>query len=168
MRISMIVAVSRNGVIGRDGDLPWRLSSDLRRFKRLTMGSCLVMGRRTYESIGRVLPGRTSIVLTRGELPPAEGLIVVHSLDEALACCTGEEAFVIGGGGIYRQALPRVDRLYLTTVHADIEGDTRFPPLDESQWRVVESEFCPAGERDQYDTTFRVLDRIAPPADREG
>jgi dihydrofolate reductase len=161
MRISIIAAVSRNGVIGRDGDLPWRLSSDLRRFKRLTMGGCLIMGRRTFESIGRVLPGRTSIVLSRRELPEMEGRIVVHSLDEALARCTGEEAFVIGGGDVYRQALPRADRLYLTAVHADIEGDVRFPQVDESQWNVVEEAFHPAGENDQYASTFRVLDRTA-------
>ncbi|MEQ8787046.1 MAG: dihydrofolate reductase [Pirellulaceae bacterium] len=165
MRISIIVAVSQNGVIGRDGDLPWRLSSDLRRFKQLTMGGCLVMGRRTFDSIGRVLPGRTSVVLTRGELPEMEGRLVVHSLDEALASCTGEEAFIIGGGDVYRQALPRADRLYLTTVHADIEGDVRFPEVDQSQWRLVEETFCAAGEKDQHDSTFRVLDRIRTSSD---
>jgi dihydrofolate reductase len=156
----MIVAMARNRVIGRDGDLPWRLSDDLRRFKRLTMGHHLIMGRRTFESIGRPLPGRTSIVITKQEHYIAEGATVAHSLPAALkAARFDEEAFVIGGAQIYSLAIPHVDRVYLTLIEADAEGDTRFPEVDWAQWSVTSSEEFPASENNEYPHQFRVLDR---------
>jgi dihydrofolate reductase len=134
-RISLVVAMARNGVIGRDGQLPWRMPEDLKRFRALTMGHHIVMGRRTFESVGRLLPGRTSVIVTRNLGFRVPGAIVAHTLQEALAACAGdEEIFVIGGAEIYRAALPLADRLYLTRVEADIEGDTVFPAWDESEW----------------------------------
>jgi dihydrofolate reductase len=164
MRLSMIVAMSRSGVIGRGGVLPWRLSADLKRFKRLTMGHHLIMGRKTYESLGRPLPGRTSVVITRQERyrPPlrAPGVLVVPNLDEALARAAGDdEPFVIGGGEIFSLALPRADRLYVTWVEGAIAGDTCFPTWEASRWRLVALEPHAADARNEYDTTFCIYDR---------
>jgi len=142
MRISIIVAMSRNRVIGNAGQIPWRLSNDLKRFKRLTMGSPILMGRKTHESIGRPLPGRLNIVLTRQRID-LPGVRVEHDLDEALTRLrdAGEhETFIIGGGEIYQLALPLTDRIYLTRIHRDIAGDALFPTIDESQWEEIESE----------------------------
>jgi dihydrofolate reductase len=161
MRISLIVAMSENRVIGREGVLPWRLSADLRRFKRLTMGHTIVMGRKTFESIGRLLPGRTSIVVTRQANYDGRGALVARDLDEAIGLVAdGDEAFIIGGAEIYRQALPRVERIYLTLVHANVEGDTFFPELQQDQWHLVETERHAADEKNEYDYNFQVLDRI--------
>jgi dihydrofolate reductase len=139
MSLSFILAIAENGVIGQDGRLPWRLSADLKRFKQRTMGHCLIMGRRTFDSLGKPLPGRTSIVLTRHpERPLPAGVHVARSVDEALAIAAGDsEPFVIGGAEIYRLFLPLAQRLYLTRVVAAVDGDTRFelPPLD--NWRLV-------------------------------
>jgi dihydrofolate reductase len=165
MRLSLIVAVAKNGVIGRQGGLPWRLSSDLRRFKQLTMGHHLIMGRKTFESIGRALPGRTTIVLTRdgGSIP--DGVTAAHSIDDALRACAGDdEAFIVGGAEIYRQTLPIADRIYLTEVEAEVDGDAWFPEFDRSAWQVVREQRLPAGQRDDYETTFRIFDRM-PSAD---
>jgi len=160
MTVSLIVAMSENRVIGRAGGLPWRLSDDLRRFKRLTTGHTIIMGRKTFESIGRPLPNRTSIVITRQADWTTEDVIVAHSLDEALERAShDDEVFVIGGGEIFGQALPRADRLYLTIVHADIEGDVYFPAIDESNWRCVHEERHEADERNEYAYTFRDLVR---------
>ncbi len=161
MRVSLIVAMAENGVIGRRGDLPWRLSADLRRFKRLTMGHHIVMGRRTFESIGRLLPGRTSIVISRqADYDPGAALLA-GTLDEALDMAAGdEEVFVIGGAEIYRLVLPRVRRMYVTAVHADLEGDTTFPVYDPRDWRLIEDERHAADEKNQFDYSFRVYDRI--------
>ncbi len=128
MKIAIVVAMAANRVIGRDNQLPWHLPADLKHFKQLTLGKPVVMGRKTYASIGRPLPERTNIVVTRDRDYEAPGCVVVHSLDEALAAA-GEaaEVMVIGGAGIYRQVLPRTDTLYLTEVHAEFEGDTLFP-----------------------------------------
>lgn len=142
MRISLIAALAANRVIGRDNQLPWRLPEDLRRFKRLTMGHPMIMGRRTFDSIGRKpLPGRSIVVITRrpGFVAPP-GVAVAHSVDEALALCQGDEVFVAGGEEIFRQTIDRADRLYLTWIHADFPGDTRFPDFDEREWRIVERE----------------------------
>jgi dihydrofolate reductase len=170
MRLSLVVAASENDVIGRQGELPWRLSADLRRFKRLTMGHCLIMGRKTYESIGRALPGRVSIVLSRrgaGRGQRAAGsverLLHASSLDEALALAPTtdmrqDEAFVIGGAEIYRLALPQADRVYFTRVHAQVEGDAFFGPLDPACWRRVEATRHPADEKTEFDCTFEVWD----------
>jgi dihydrofolate reductase len=161
MRVSIVAAISENGVIGRDGGLPWRISSDLRRFKQLTMGHHLVMGRKTFQSIGRTLPGRTTLVLTRNGEFQAPGVIVACDLDEALDYCRGDgEVFIVGGAEVYRQALPRAQRLYLTEVHARVDGDAFFPQLDRSQWRLAEEQRQPSGEKDEYASDFRVFDRI--------
>lgn len=176
MRLSLIVAASENNVIGRHGDLPWRLSADLRRFKRLTMGHCLIMGRKTYESIGRPLPGRVTIALTRGAASSEAGgwglgarkdLLVASSLDEAVSLVSStdmshDEAFVTGGGEVYRLALPRTDRLHLTRVHATVEGDATFPEVDWSDWRIIKSEPHAADEKNEHDYTFEVWERVAP------
>jgi len=138
MRLHVIVAAAQNGIIGRDGAMPWRIPEDLKRFKALTMGAPIVMGRKTWDAIGRPLPGRESIVITRQTGFRAEGAVVVHSLDEALAHTRGRdvpEAFVIGGGDVYRQALPLADVVHLTQVHGAFEGDASFPPLEASEWR---------------------------------
>jgi len=160
MRVSLIVAMQRNGVIGRDGDLPWHLPADLKRFKRLTMGHHIIMGRKTFESIGRLLPGRTSVVVTRQSDFAAAGAVVTHSLNDAIAASSDdEESFIIGGAEIYQQALALVDRIYLTEVDADVAGDARFPNFDRSQWAVVERTEHPADERNDHPHTFTVLQK---------
>lgn len=159
MRVSLIAAMAANRVIGRDNQLPWRLPADLRRFKSLTMGHALVMGRKTYDSIGRPLPGRTFIVITRREGWAPEGVRIAHSLEEALREAPGDEVFVAGGEQIFRQALPLADRLYLTRIHAEIPGDTWFPEIDPSEWRVVEEEHHEASGDNPYPYTFQTLDR---------
>lgn len=169
MRTSLIVAMQRNGVIGRDGDLPWHLSADLKRFKQLTMGHHIIMGRKTFESIGRLLPGRTSVVVTRQPDFQAAGAIVTHDVNDAIAAASDdEEAFIIGGAEIYHQALPLVDRIYLTEVEADVAGDARFPEFDRSQWTVVERTEYPADERNDHPHTFTVLDRLTSSRRRSG
>jgi dihydrofolate reductase len=160
MILSCIAAVSDNGVIGRGDALPWRLSADLKRFKRLTTGHALIMGRKTFESIGRPLPNRTSIVLTRDRAYQRPGAVVVHSLDEALERCRGEkEVFAIGGAALFREALPRAQRLYLTRVHAEVAGDVRFPAESLAGWERLESTELPADENNQYATTYEVYAR---------
>ncbi len=165
MKLSLIVAVASGGVIGRAGALPWHLPNDLARFKRLTMGHHLIVGRRTWEAIGRALPGRRMVVVTHEPAPLAlpEGVRAVGSLDEAFATAEtagDDEAFVAGGAEIYRESLPRADRIYLTRVHAEVTGDTFFPPLDLADWREVEREEVSADEKNAYATTFSVLDRV--------
>jgi dihydrofolate reductase len=168
MVVSLIAAVAENGVIGRGGDLPWRLSADLQRFKRLTMGRPLIMGRRTWESLRKPLPGRTSIVVTRQTrfATPFPEVRVVHDLDAALRAAAaapgGEtEAFVIGGGEIYSVALPHARRLYLTRVLAAVEGDARFPELIERQWRLLTTENHAADARNEFAHTFEIYERVA-------
>jgi dihydrofolate reductase len=139
MRLSLIVAMSRNRVIGRDNALPWHLPGDLPRFKAITMGRPIIMGRRSHESIGRVLPGRTNIIITRQRGYRVDGAVIRHSLHDALAHCDdADEAFIIGGAEIYRLALPRVDRMYMTLIHQDVEGDVLFPDYDASLFVEVE------------------------------
>lgn len=137
MRVVIIAAVGRNGVIGADNRLPWRIPEDLARFKELTMGHAIVMGRSTFESIGRPLPGRTNIVLTRRDDWSHEGVRVAGSLDEALEMAEGEDqdVFIAGGAEVYRAALPIADRLEITEVDAEPDGDTIFPPVDWSRWK---------------------------------
>jgi dihydrofolate reductase len=161
--ISLIVAVAKNGVIGDKNRLPWRLSADLRYFKSLTMGKPIIMGRNTWESLPGILPGRRHIVITRDQDYRAEGCELVHSLDEALEVA-GEvpEVMIVGGGVLYRQTLPRADRLYLTRVEADVPGDTFFPDIDRHQWQEVSREAHVADERNQFDYTFIVLNRLIP------
>ena len=139
MIISIIVAMDRNGVIGLEGDLPWHLSSDLKHFRAITMGKPLIMGRKTHESIGRPLPGRKNIVLTRSKDFLAEGCVVVNSQEQALELVADvEEVMFMGGAGIYDEALSHANRLYLTEVHADVNGDVYFPEFDKIDWLDVE------------------------------
>lgn len=165
MTVALVVALDRNGVIGRKGGLPWRLSSDLKRFKALTMGKAIVMGRKTWESIGKPLPGRLNIVVTRSAEYRAQGAETAPTLDAALKLAAGraempEEICVIGGGEIYREAMPIADRLYVAHVDADVEGDTYFPDIDEAVWRETAVESAPAGERDDYPVRHAVYERI--------
>jgi dihydrofolate reductase len=146
-RLALIVAVADNGVIGRNNALPWRLPEDMRYFKRVTMGKPIVMGRKTFESIGKPLPGRTNIVITRNPAFQAEGVTVVSSLAAALELATriaqrdgAQETVVIGGAEIYRAALPQANRLYLTEVHTVVEGDAVLPAIDWTQWRETSRE----------------------------
>ncbi len=164
--ISIIVAVAENGVIGSDGDMPWKLSSDLKRFKAITIGNPIIMGRKTFESIGRPLPGRHNIVISRNTDYSAEGICSVESVDQALQVAQlweqgngASEICVIGGGEIYRLFLNRADRIYYTKVKAEPSGDTRFPDIDEAIWEVISREFVPDGPRDSCETEFIVYER---------
>ena len=160
MRISLVVAASRNDVIGREGELPWRLPDDLRHFKRLTTGKAVIMGRRTFESIGRPLPERRNIVMTRDEEFAAEGCEMASSLTEAMDLVKGaDEVMIIGGGQVYRDFLPLADRIYLTRVQAEVDGDTKFPEIDENLWRLVSSEHHEADDKHGYAFDFLVFDR---------
>jgi dihydrofolate reductase len=144
MRLSAIVAMATNRCIGRNNTLPWRLPADLKRFKQLTLGHTLIMGRKTYESIGRPLPGRTTLVVTRQRDYAPEGVQVAHSLEEALELARGDEVFIAGGADLYRQTLERVRRLYLTRIDREYAGDTFFPELDLPTWRLLAEEHHPA------------------------
>ena len=168
MLLSLIAAVADNGVIGYEGVLPWHLSADLQRFKRLTMGHTIVMGRKTWDSIGRPLPGRTSVVISRQPDFQAgyDEVLVAVNLDEALRQArntegSGAEAFIIGGARIYEMSFPRVERFYLTQVHAEVEGDVWFPEIDWSDWKLVEESSHPADDRNDYPMTFQVFERTA-------
>lgn len=168
MHLAIIVAASENGVIGRNNALPWHLPGDLQYFKRVTMGKPILMGRKTFESIGRPLPGRTNVVITRNPDFSAEGIRVVESLAAALrlaediALVDGvEELVVIGGAEIYREALPLAQRLYLTEVHASIEGDAWLPEIDWADWREVQRERHAAEGNNPYDYSFVVYERRA-------
>lgn len=159
--ISIIVAASSNNVIGVQGELPWRLSADLQRFKALTMSKPVVMGRLTHESIGRALPGRQNIVITRQQGYAADGCDVVQSTDAAVtAAADAAEIMIIGGGDIYRQFLPRAHRIYLTRVDVELEGDAHFPSLDEADWQELASEEHAADESNEYSYSFKVLERV--------
>jgi dihydrofolate reductase len=160
MRISLLLAMAENRVIGKDGGLPWHLQADLKRFQRLTVGHVIVMGRKTFESIGRPLPRRRSVVITRDPGWAHDGVTVAHGLDEALRQAVDEdEVFVIGGAGIFALAWPRADRLYLTRVHAEVDGDVRLPDLDLGGWRLTSAERHPADERHAWAFTFEQWDR---------
>ena len=159
--ISIIVAAAENGAIGGDNRLPWHLPDDLKRFKALSLGKPIVMGRRTFDSIGRPLPGRTNIVVSRQAGLAIEGVVVAPSLDAALAAAGSvPEIVVIGGAQIFEQALPRTDTIHLTRVHAHIPGDVFFPKLDPASWREAAVEHHAADERHQYAFSFVTLQRI--------
>ena len=158
--IAIVVAMAENRVIGRDGDLPWRLPADMTRFRSLTMGKPIVMGRRTHESIGRALDGRQNIVVSRRPGYRSPGCTVASSLEAAVeAASSAAEAAVIGGAGIYEHALPFATRIHLTLVHASIEGDVRFPEIDPSEWREVSRIERAADARNRYDLSFIELAR---------
>ncbi|MBE1206897.1 dihydrofolate reductase [Aminobacter carboxidus] len=168
MDLAIYVAIAENGVIGRDNGLPWKLSTDMQRFKADTMGKPIIMGRKTWESFPRrPLPGRLNIVVTRDENFRAEGAEVVHSLDDAITLATAKgrcmpgvgEICVIGGGEIYRQALPLADRLHVTHVMTSPDGDTRFPAIDPDIWAVARAEDFPAGEKDSHATRYAVYEK---------
>lgn len=157
---SIIVAVADNGAIGKDNRLMWRLSADLKRFKSITTGHTVVMGRNTYLSIGRPLPNRRNVVLSRTmKVDAAPGCEVIRSVDE-LETAGDEEVFVIGGAQVYREFFPKVDRLYVTHVHTEKEGDVHFPTIDLRQWRVSSSEHTVADEKNEYETDFVVYERL--------
>ena len=161
-RIVLIAAIAHNGVIGRDNGLIWRLRSDLRRFKALTMGKPLLMGRRTYDSIGRALPGRRTLVLTRDRSFAAPGVIVAHDWAEVLAAAGDADALMVAGGAqIYALALPHTDRIHLTEVETSPEGDTVFPPFDRGAFREVHREAHPASEYDEHAFSFVDLERVS-------
>ena len=160
MTISLVVAASTNNVIGSDGGLPWHLPDDLRHFKRLTTGKPVVMGRRTHESIGRPLPDRHNIVMTRDPDYAATGCDVVSSVSEVLDLVgAADEVMIIGGGQVYRDFLLHADRIYLTRVQADVAGDTYFPDIDEKTWCPVSSEHHPADEKHRYAFDVMVFER---------
>ncbi|MEM6497888.1 MAG: dihydrofolate reductase [Pseudomonadota bacterium] len=165
-KVCFVVAVAENGVIGRSGDLPWRLSSDLKRFRKTTMGKPVIMGRKTFESIGKPLDGRANIVISRSAPASDDGVIWVQTIEQALdearkaaSEVSADEVMVIGGAEIYRALMPQVDRIYLTRVHASPDGDTVFPKLKDQEWREMDSEPLPRGERDDYAATLITLER---------
>lgn len=169
-RLSLIAAVADNGIIGKAGTIPWRLSTDLRRFKALTLGKPVIMGRKTAESLGTPLVERTNIVVTSmADNPPVDpGFLCVtsveeaiHVADEAMEMLGGDEIMIIGGGQIYAATIDRADRLYITHVKATVDGDTVFPPIDPSRWRAADREAIPAGSRDSYATEFVIYERRA-------
>jgi dihydrofolate reductase len=160
MRRTLVVAVARNGVIGRNNHLPWRLPDEIAYFKRVTMGHPVVMGRRTWESIGKPLPGRENIVVTSQRDYRAPGATVVHSLDEAWKAAEGaDEVCVIGGNALFAETLPIADRIHYTEVEAEVEGDTYFPPFDRGEWTEREVERHAADARHAYPYRILVLDR---------
>lgn len=165
MRIALVVAAARNGVIGRGGGLAWKISDDLKRFREVTLGKPVVMGRKTYDSIGRPLPQRVNIVVTR-RAEPIAGVLVAASVEDALrlgsaaaAQLDKDEICVIGGAEIYAATLPLASRIYLTEVEADIEGDTHFPPIDPAQWSRREAGRAERSSRNEHSAAFFVLDR---------
>ena len=161
MRVNIVVAMDRRGVIGREGGLPWRLSADLRRFREITMGHPLIMGRKTHESIGRPLPGRLNIVLSRDPAFRAPGCVLVPELAAALAMCAEvEEVMVVGGAQIYAAALAACTRLYLTEVDAEVTGDVFFPAIHREDWTEISRQSVPADEKNEFESRFVVLDRV--------
>ncbi|MEA2093665.1 MAG: dihydrofolate reductase [Pseudomonadota bacterium] len=163
MKISIVVAMAANCVIGRDNQLPWHFPADLRHFKKITIGKPVIMGRKTHESIGRALPERTNIVMTRNADYVAPGCVVVHSLEEAFRVAAhNEEVMVIGGAEFYRQVLPEADTLYLTKIHHEFEGDTFFPELNSTEWREVERIDCEPDEKNPHHYSFIQLERVTP------
>ena len=162
MKISLILAMGRNRAIGRDNQLPWHLPADLAHFKTTTLGKPILMGRKTWESIGKALPGRLNIVLTGQAGYQADGATVVHSIDDAISICgSADELMVIGGAGVYEAFLPRAQKIYLTLIDEDFEGDTFFPELDEQEWHEEAREDHPAGDKNPHDYSFRVLRKTA-------
>lgn len=159
MRISLIVAMGENQVIGADNRMPWHLPADLKRFRQITMGKPMLMGRKTYESIGRPLPGRKNIILTSNPDYHAPGCVVVHSLEQAFQAADAEELMVIGGSALYRECLPIAERLYLTQIHREFVGDTFFPDFERAAWREVAREEVEADPDSGLSYSFLVLER---------
>lgn len=161
MILSIIVAMDRQGTIGRDNGLPWRLSADLKHVKAITMGKPIIMGRKTHESIGKPLPGRENIIISRNTDYRSEGCTVFAGIDEALDYCREYvEVIIMGGAELYRQTLNRVSYIYLTEVHAEVEGDAFFPRYNPEQWREIRREDCYADEKNEFDYSFVVLEKV--------
>jgi dihydrofolate reductase len=163
MRKSIVAAIAKNGVIGKEGKLPWHLPADLKKFKELTMGHHMLMGRPTFEAIGRALPGRTSIVLTRDRSwSGGEGVIPVNTLEQGFEAAKGDdELFIVGGAEVYRQTIEMVDRLYLTMIDQEFEGDTYFPGINYSGWDLVTRQKFDRDENNSWDWSFVIYDRPA-------
>jgi len=166
--LSMIVATADNNIIGKDNDMPWHLPADLAYFKKVTLGKPIIMGRKTFESIGRPLPGRRNIVISRDESYQAEGIDSVTSVEQALSLVDGsdgnegaEEIMVIGGGAIYAHCLPKADRLYITHINAAIDGDTQFPNYDDGSWKKTASDVRDSDEKNVHQLDFCVYEKIA-------
>lgn len=170
MDTSIIVAVAENGTIGRDNAMPWKLSTDLKRFKAITLSKPVIMGRKTWVSIGRPLPGRTNIIITREKGFKVEGAVVAHTLSQALQLAQEDaqvkgidEIFIIGGGEIFKNAMPLVTKMYVTEILNPIDGDTFFPPFDAHSWQTLSTEMVPAGEKDSHATRFVIYKRVGMP-----
>ncbi len=165
MKISIIVAAAENGVIGKDNQLLWKLSSDLKRFKHITTGHYILLGRKTFESIGKPLPNRTSLIISRNFKCDFENCFVFATINDAIvysAQNNQDEIFVIGGGEIYKQIMPLTNTIHLTIVHTEIDGDTYFE-YDDSNWKVLHTEFIPKDEKNEFDSTYVVLERTPNP-----
>lgn len=167
MKLTLVVAVAQNGVIGADGDLAWRISDDLKWFKEITLGKPIVMGRKTFQSIGKALPGRDNIVVTRDMRFDADDVYIARSIDAAIKLASecadrtgADEICVIGGGEIYAQTIAQADRIYLTRVAATVEGDTRFPAIDSGCWRETLAGAAEKGPKNDHDCEFFILDRL--------
>lgn len=166
MIVSLIVAASQNNVIGKKGQLPWHMPTDMKYFKDVTMGHCVIMGRKNYDSIPdrfRPLSGRTNIIVTRQKKISAPDCVVVNSIKEALETAKEKnetEAFIIGGGEIFRHSMPVADKIYLTRIHANIDGDVHFPSINMNEWKEESVQFHKADERNKFDYSFIVLSRI--------
>ena len=160
MKLAIIVATDQQGLIGKENDLPWRLSADLQYFRRVTMGKPIIMGRNTHESIGRALPGRKNIIVTKNKNYQAEGCTVVNSIPDALLACEQvEEVMIMGGASLYEQLLPQADKLYLTQVHASLTGDTWFPDWQINEWSELSREDHQADEKNDYAYSFIVYEK---------
>ncbi|EJF77180.1 hypothetical protein MCO_01359 [Bartonella sp. DB5-6] len=165
-KVCLIAAVAENGVIGHEGALPWHLSTDLQRFKALTFGKPIIMGRKTWDSLGRPLPGRTNIVITHNRAFSAEGAVIAHSLSQACSVAkrvssqnSADAVFIIGGGEIFQQGLPIADKIFLTEVLASIKGDSFFPVFDKEKWTIIQTQYIPEGVKDSHPSRFMVYER---------
>lgn len=162
MIVSAIVATAKNGVIGKDNNIPWYLSADLKYFKRTTLNHHIIMGRKSFQSIGRPLPKRTNVVVTRDPFFVASNCLIARSIEEALNLAYDNnetEAFIIGGGQIYAQSMPLWDKLYLTEVDLEVEGDVFFPKINPEEWRLVSVDPHQTDEKNEYDYTFKIFER---------
>ncbi len=162
MKISCIVAVAKNNVIGKDNDIPWYLPADLKYFKKTTLNHHIIMGRNCYESIGKPLPKRTNVILTRNPFYLVSNCYITHSIDEALQVAEDngdDEAFIIGGAQIYELAMDRCERLYLTEVDLEVEGDVFFPKLNMDDWKLISEESHQADEKNEHDYVFKIFER---------
>jgi dihydrofolate reductase len=163
--LSLLLAASENNVIGKDNKLPWHLPNDLKYFKNLTWGMTVVMGRKTYDSFNSLLTGRINIVITRNKDWKAEGVEVVHTIEDAIALAEKsgvKEIFIIGGAEIFKSVLGRADRIYLTRIHHEFEGDAFFPAINEMEWELVKNRDCPADEKNPYPHSFQIWERKLP------